>query len=770
MIALNLIALLLVSIIFISFFRNRYVKIALSVLFGIFFCLEVSSLYLGNSFIDYKYYLHFNVNALSMSGGFKTELFLFFLLWAGISFLLFFASKFNLFKKKRLDSIVKISFFVVSISILLFSKNGVYDKLEEINDIAFASVDEDFDKFVREQGLDFTKKEDLEASFGGKNIIILSLESFEKAFLHDVNRELTPNLRKRKEAWTFYEMKSNQGSGWTAGSLYTVFTGLPSFFIGHPNFYFEGATEDKLISLGDILNRCGYESYHLSNDASFAGTKDILNVFGINNVLDGTFGGKYTESPLSGAYDKDIFKEAKEILSERKSKKPFMLFIATTQTHCPDGWVDDRMLQFIERKNTDLETAAVSTDWLVEDFISFLKKNNILENTVIYLFPDHTFMGGKNIFKNTKENRGLWFMTNADKNDLHIDPSNFYQIDILPNILSGAKIKHNVRFLSDFIQKDKDEFIRENKEILTALNTSAIIRDRTIGENLYLGLKGNKLLCIANRERLFAYNVSSLKDNNVVLFLNKELKVLSEKVISDKDLNDGFYDYYYTYIKISPENGKLNFEWVRDDVQKYTIADTSEIKLDKSQIISILKSITYDEGDNVNTDIADNIAPTTVEYAPEIKDSLFTGYLPEALKDSSKIILISCYDEGSIYFEKLSPVMKSMNLKESLAGKFRWSYLSVFSNRKVYCEKAAENTVLYKKLFINDTPVSLTSVGMNALEKNSAPSSGIIIDNKKYTFNKRGLNVVVFDEKEQKVVDAFNVDTHEDENLRINRY
>ena len=530
MITLNLVSLLLISIIFISIFPNKYVRTGLSVLFSVFFCLEVSSLYIGGSFIDYKYYLHFNSGVLSMSGGFIMEIFLFFLLLIALSFLFFFASNVRIFKKKRFDFISKAVIFIVCLAVLIGSRGGIYDKLKEIYSVVSTPVDKDFDDLLKKFGL--TSKKDLKASSGGKNIIIISLESFEKAFLHDKNRELTPNLRKRKESWTFYEMKQNKGSEWTAGSLYTVFTGLPSYFTGHPNFYLEGAKESQLVSFGDILNRSGYKSYHLSNNATFAGTRDILNVFGINNILDGTFDGKYQEAPFGGAYDKDIFAEAKEILEKRTSQKPFMLFISTIQVHTPDGWVDDRMLQLVEKKETDLETVALSTDWLVEDFISFLENKNLLENTVVYLFPDHRFMGWKELFNTMEESRGLWFMTNAGKNDLRIDSTNFYQIDLLPNILSGAKITHNARFLSDFIEEDKNEFIEKNGKLLTALNTVALTREKMIvpfsmivdGKQYAPGKRGLNIVVFdtEKQEVVDAFNVDTHGDEMLKINRNSE--------------------------------------------------------------------------------------------------------------------------------------------------------------------------------------------------------------------------------------------------------
>ncbi|MDR0830057.1 MAG: sulfatase-like hydrolase/transferase [Prevotellaceae bacterium] len=407
---LGLIFLFIFSAIIISLFKNRAVRIILAILFGIFFVMQIMSLYLGGSFIDYRFYLHFNLNSLEMAGGYHKQIF-----WTILTLIVtpitmyFFA-----FFTQRAQSVIaqrtqrnknsalsakifaffartfKFGILIISLIIIILPQESIYHKLKEIVDVAGYSThkNSDFEQILKNleeksevPNQKFTLKEDLNAEFGGKNIIILSLESFEKAFIHDANADLAPNLRRLKNEWNFYEMQPQDRSHWTAGSLYTVFTGLPCIFAGHSNDFFAGANQSKIISLGDVLNACNYDTYHLSNNAEFSGTKDILKTFGIKHILDKNFGNKnLRQMAMGGAYDKDIFAKAKEIiLRENADNKPFMLWLSTTQLHNPDGVVDDEVTKITGQKSTQLETVAFATDYLINDFLLFLQQNDFFE-------------------------------------------------------------------------------------------------------------------------------------------------------------------------------------------------------------------------------------------------------------------------------------------------------------------------------------------------------------------------------------------------------
>jgi len=465
---LNIIAVFVASLFFISFFRNKIVKGSLSILASLFLCLEISSLYLSGQFIDYQYVFHFNITSLRMADGFVYQIFIFFISLIGISALFYFLS--GLTDKISPSSLKKYRWYIIasktimiiaSIVVLLSTREGIYDGAKEVYFVMRADADVPDGIFI--------DKKDLEVSCKGKNIIIISLESFEKAFLHESNKTLSPNLRELKNSWTYYDMHQNEGSNWTIASLYTALTGMPGFFPGLGNLFFRNTKDCRLVSVIDILNKCNYESYHLSVDPDFAGTDSLLESMGVEQIQGGTFNGKYEELNFKGTSDKNIFAEAKEILS-KKGDRPIFLYLSTTQMHAPDGYIDNEMLQFVEKLDYSLKTATLSTDWLVEDFISFLNNKNLLENSAVYIYPDHLFMSKDNRLINNTGERGLWMMTNVEKDKLPIDTSNFYQIDLPRIILAGAEVKHNFVFMADTIKEDKSVFINKNKALISAIN------------------------------------------------------------------------------------------------------------------------------------------------------------------------------------------------------------------------------------------------------------------------------------------------------------
>ena len=115
-----------------------------------------------------------------------------------------------------------------------------------------------------------------------------------------------------------------------------------------------------------------------------------------------------------------------------------------------------------------------SVDYIVGDFINFLDKEGVLENTVVYIYPDHLKMGSPSIFKGTGE-RGLYLITNASGEDLEIDSATeIYQIDLPEITLKGAGIAHNAKFFTDYIKGDKIDFINNNLNKIVALNTSGL--------------------------------------------------------------------------------------------------------------------------------------------------------------------------------------------------------------------------------------------------------------------------------------------------------
>jgi len=179
----------------------------------------------------------------------------------------------------------------------------------------------------------------------GKNIIVISLESFEMGFFTPKLAHLTPNLTSIKDKWNYFDMKEVPGAEWTSGSLYASITGLPAFFNIHGNDIFQTSFHSYISGIGHILNKSGYDITYLIGDATFSGTEDMLLTYQFDNIIDKrNFKNNYALSADDFVHDKDLFNEARlEVLSKIKSDKPFALYISTLSTHFPDGLYDKRM-------------------------------------------------------------------------------------------------------------------------------------------------------------------------------------------------------------------------------------------------------------------------------------------------------------------------------------------------------------------------------------------------------------------------------------------
>ena len=124
----------------------------------------------------------------------------------------------------------------------------------------------------------------------------------------------------------------------------------------------------------------------------------------------------------------------------------FVIYAATINSHL-NGIKDDRMSALIgDNYNNDLEHSVKSLDYLIGDLIKFLEREKLLENTAVFIGPDHLLPNNKSIKETYKKfsdtERSLYLISNKDF------PSSITQtqIEIPKIVLDTAKIKHNHKF------------------------------------------------------------------------------------------------------------------------------------------------------------------------------------------------------------------------------------------------------------------------------------------------------------------------------------
>ena len=474
--------LLFVAFIVLFFFISSFIKgnkrrLLFSILSSLFVCLQAFSLYFTQSFIGYQFYIHFNLRGVTG----MYSLFVVQITILSISFIVILLANYysyKLIKRLRKERFIK-NFrigSIISILLIIVLQGNFINDSRTLFTIFFSSNNSsEFEEVLSKYNMtDYVMPSQIKST-AGKNIIVISLESLEKGFLSEKYADLTPNLNKLKENWNYYDIHPNIGSGWTSGSLYTYLTGFPAFFEINSNNIFQAVYNSKISSISHVLERANYQTIYMNGNTDHSGVKNMLNSLNFDKVIDAKNAKKHGELSVYGLRDKDLFELAKdEIDDQKKSDKPFALFISTTDTHNPEGIYDSRMESVISKKNSDLEFMAASVDYMIEDFITHLKKNNLLENTAVFIFPDHLKMGNPKMFKNTG-NRGLYLITNTKKSSLEM-PEKLYQIDLPKMILNGGEIKHNLKFFTDYISEDKNQYIQQNINEITEINSTGLSR------------------------------------------------------------------------------------------------------------------------------------------------------------------------------------------------------------------------------------------------------------------------------------------------------
>lgn len=494
-----------------SLIEKNSIRFITSFLSSAWIILQLSSLYFTQTFIGYRFFVHLNLRGIdSMLGLYIPQLILFI-----ISLILIF---YTLYKSKFISSFVgkklpfiklyqqKIVLLIITFVLLSFSLwKGHF--LEDTRSLflVFTTNSENFKAVLERNNMNSYVSPNRIQAKKGKNIIVISLESFERSFLEeDKFRELTPNLRNLKNNWNYLQLEQNHGSDWTSGSLYSYLTGFPAFFGVYGNSIFQTSYHSDISSISQALNIAGYNTIYMNGNTDHSGVKEMLNVFDFKEVIDNkNVEEKEFESDY-GLRDKDLFDIAKrKILEEEKKNENFALFISTTDTHFPDGIYDSRMEKVVSKKKNDYDFMLASVDYMVGDFVKFLDNKKLLENTVVYIFPDHLKMGDPSIFEYPEE-RGLYVLSNSSFNNNKGIP--IFQIDLPKIILNGADVKHNMIFFTDYLKNisDKNQYIKEHLNEITAINTSGFLRydskfvDLTFNPALYNKIKKDTSRFIAH--------------------------------------------------------------------------------------------------------------------------------------------------------------------------------------------------------------------------------------------------------------------------------
>jgi len=590
MLIVQLITLFLVLSILRSFIPITYKPLSwiLSFLFALVFIIQLSSVIVTGEIADYRFYENFDLgDVLSVALFFGKEGILVFVALIAATFLIHYFSTYlrNTFAKKA----IRLVSLLVGIAVLS-TAGGIIKNAYNTLALKFAG-NASFNEALSSLNIaekDYVFKKDITAA-KGKNIIVLSLESLELGYLSEKLKHLTPNLSNLAAENSLFKMKQSPAGGWTSASMYTMITGVPAFFGIHGNNVFQNSYENKLTSLSDVLQNAGYDLQYFIGKKEYTGIDDMLKTHGFTVKSEKDFETKY-EAVDWGIQDTDLFIEFKKELSLKKqSKKPFALFLSTISTHFPNGVPDKRIAEKFAPQKSRLELMAAATDSLVGDLIHFLETEEMMANTVFYIYPDHLLMGNKSRVIEDFDERSLYLLTNANTDN--IDKAineDIYQVDLPKLFLNGADVQHNAQFLTDFIPlEDKNAFLRANDKNLRRLNDAAL-KTPNCKEGIYVNLKDEDEdeFEIRNADNLtiFESKLPEIASCSRILF-DENWRPIQESKISIEDVlkapnSAAYLDVFYSNGQLYGSlKGKYHFGNTKND--------TEEIHFKKSELVDI---------------------------------------------------------------------------------------------------------------------------------------------------------------------------------------
>ncbi len=297
-------------------------------------------------------------------------------------------------KPKRLKGAIHNVFLI-----LAFVSHPLILNLNSIYKSRYAEQSNDFDQYYKTPNIIGQKAKDL-------NIVYIYAESLEKTYFDEsIFPSLVNNLKELKSKSTeFTNINQIAGSEWTIGGMVSSQCSIPLFTESGGNSGGNSMSgSDTFLKgaecMGDVLKNLGYHlAYIQGSSVEFSG----LNHFYDSHHFDEIYGSDELKDHLNdptyingwGLYDDTLFSivfDKFELLSEQD--KPFALFMATMDTHHPDGQTSKSCnnIPYGKGENSILNAVHCS-DKLISEFIKKIQNSKYANNTLIVLTSDHLAM------------------------------------------------------------------------------------------------------------------------------------------------------------------------------------------------------------------------------------------------------------------------------------------------------------------------------------------------------------------------------------------
>jgi phosphoglycerol transferase MdoB-like AlkP superfamily enzyme len=283
------------------------------------------------------------------------------------------------------------------------------------------------------------------------NIVLITVESlsaeYMRAFGNDGN--LTPNLDKLAKESLFFKNIYATGTR-TVYGLSAITLSIPPI---PGNSIVRRINNDKLFSLGSVLNKKGYESVFFYGGFGYF---DNMNTFFGGNgyrIVDRSnlSDEEITFANIWGVCDEDIFKRVlKENDLAYSKNQPFFDMIMTTSNHQPFTFPEGK----IDIPSGKGRLGGIKySDYAIGEFLMAAREKPWFDNTIFVIVADHTAGSSGKIDLDPKKHH-IPMMFYAPK---LIQPKEVVtlasQIDLAPTLLGLMNASYDSRFYGNDLNK-----------------------------------------------------------------------------------------------------------------------------------------------------------------------------------------------------------------------------------------------------------------------------------------------------------------------------
>ncbi len=552
------------------------------------------------------------------------------------------------------------------------------------------------------------------------------------------------------------------GSTYTMAGLFTQTSGLPlkvdlsDAFTDKRGSFNKMNTQDsffsKVTNLGDLLEENGYTNvFMLGSDATFGGRKLYFEEHGEYELDD--YNWMIEQGVISSDYyvfwgmeDQKLFSTAKERLTElASSDEPFNFTMLTVDTHFEDGYECDLCTDEYG-DNTYANVMACSSRQVAE-FVEWIQQQDFYDNTTIVISGDHLTMDSDfcvNVSDDYDRKVYTTYINSAVEPEDASRERLYSTLDAFPTTLAamGVTIEGNRLGLGTNLFSSEDTLLEQYgyEELAENLEKKSNFMEELADLDLY------------SEELMEAQGLTPSASISMT-GVDEESETISFKVDSIENVHEKIKT---VELELFDDDSSITqtVTMEKDDDTYIAEVDYAGINIKNASAIvyAVGKSGTRYELDTMSGDLTLKVKDI-VEYLDLLKEN------------SQYTVLIAIRDDGTHALNlDITSRLRQLGLSKSLPGHYRWSYYAVITPDGVVDEQLSEEELSTTGTLADGAEFSIISQGGLSGAGGGAGrylTCSIKINGIECAVQKIGLNFVVYDTENSKVVDSVEFNTYQ---------